>query len=194
VKPFQFLLLVASAALATHAADYSFPAGDAIVKLTVEPLTAYTGTRLAVYSGSKEIPLSAETGFAGTPDHFVGAGALVRYSVESSGRKRRRGVVRERVVLLGQSEGLPARPVYEKTVPLVNGVASDLQLFGYDEDSVAESDRPAAREQAKGMWRHFRQELFLDGGKEPFAVLEWRHTITQIGMNPVPAGTIAARR
>ena len=83
-------------------------------------------------------------------------------------------------MLLGQSEGLGERPVFNKEVKLVNGGASDLQLFGYDEGTVDPSERAAAREQAKGMWRQFRQELFLDSETKPFAVIEWRHTISQI--------------
>lgn len=187
------LALIGLFTLAAHAGEYSFPTRDGVVKLTVDFLPAYTGTRLAVYSGATEIPLSKETGFAATPQRFVGAGALVRYTVAPTGRKSKAKAVRERVVLLGQSEGLPDRPVFHKTVKLVNGVASDLQLFGYDEDALPESDRAAAREQAKGFYRRFRQELFLDDQREPFAVLEWTHKVDQIALT-LPAGPEVAAR
>lgn len=166
-------------ATAAAAAEFAFPAGDAVVRVKVEMLPAYTGTPLVLYADGREIPAAA-LGFEKRPEQFIGAGALVTYSLEFKGRKRKATEVRERVELLGQSEGLPARETFHKTVRFVRGVASDLQLFGYDEGAVAAGERAGLREASRGLWRRFRQELFLDGSETPFAVLEWRHTLTEV--------------
>jgi hypothetical protein len=195
------MILVPALALVSLMAttDFAFSTPNASVQLSVDFLPAFTGStsrRPVLYSGSKEVQLPGPNA-----EMFVGAGALVRYTVEyaaaAGGRKGRgksgRGTVRERVVLLDQSEGLPARADFHKKVPLVNGIASDLQLFGYDEATVVPAERTAARQQAKGLFRRFRQELFLDQETEPFAVLEWTHTITGIRVRQVSGSTNLAR-
>jgi hypothetical protein len=193
------ILVPALALVSLLATDFAFSTPNASVQLSVDFLPAFTGSanrRPVLYSGSKEVQLPGPTA-----ELFVGAGALVRYTVEYSaaagGRKGRgksgRGTVRERVVLLEQSEGLPAREDFHKSVPLVKGIASDLQLFGYDEGTVVPAERTVARQQAKGLFRRFRQELFLDQETEPFAVLEWTHTITEIRVRQVSGGADLAR-
>jgi hypothetical protein len=107
----------------------------------------------------------------GCSERFVGAVALVNYSIRYK-RGAAGGKIRERVVLVEQSAGLPERAPYEKTVPVIAGQASDLQLFGYEADGGAE--------EAGKVWRRFRQELFLNDEDRPFAVLEWLHTLEGI--------------
>ena len=176
----SFPLMLLVTALSASADEYTFPVTDAVITLQVQFPDPYNGQRLAFYSGSKQVCLSAETGFAGCSEHFVGSIALVQYSVQSTGR-RKPGKIREAVHLVGQSEGLPARPMFGKTVKLVNGVASDIQLFGYEEDGrTPEAERVQARAGARQLFRRFRQELFLDGERQPFAVLEWVHTVRGI--------------
>lgn len=195
------MILVPALALVSLMAtnDFAFSTPNASVQLSVDFLPAFDGStsrRPVLYSGSKEIQLPGPNA-----ELFVGAGALVRYTVEYTAapgnrkghRKSGRGTVRERVVLLEQSEGLPAREDFHKTVPLVNGIASDLQLFGYDEATVVPAERTAARQQAKALFRRFRQELFLDQETEPFAVLEWTHTISEIRVRQVSGGANLAR-
>lgn len=172
-------LSVLLTAFSAFSDEYTFPApaGGATVSLQVEFLEPYAGRRLAFYSEGKQVCLSAETGFAGCTERFVGALALVRYSAQSNGKRKPRQI-REVVHLVAQSPELPARAEFHKTVKLVNGVASDVQLFGYEEDDKgSEAERAEARSQARRLFRQFRQELFLDGEPRPFAVLNWVHTV-----------------
>src|ERR1035437_7973429 len=66
------------------------------------------------------------------------------------------------------------------TVKLVNGVGSDLQVFGYDEGPLPPDKRAAERAVARAAWRRYRQELYLDQDRQPFAVVCWHHTTTGI--------------
>ena len=66
------------------------------------------------------------------------------------------------------------------SVSLINGIGSDLQVFGYDEGPLPVSGRAAEREAAKTAWRRYRQELYLDADREPFVVIEWYHTTSRI--------------
>ena len=48
--------------------------------------------------------------------------------------------LREVVKVLSQSEGLDQRPLVIREQPLVWGVGSDIQAFGYDESAAAEPE------------------------------------------------------
>jgi hypothetical protein len=66
------------------------------------------------------------------------------------------------------------------SINLIDGVGSDLQVFGYDETPAPPAVRQAEREAAKAVWRRYRQNLYLDKDRQPFAVVEWLHTTTRI--------------
>src|SRR5262249_46541328 len=115
-------------------------------------------------------------------ERFVGAVAAVTYRIQP----RRRGLpaavrLREVVTGVSQSDDLNERPLYTREQPLIRGLATDIQAFGYDESGVSEPARAAVRaESLQRMWRVYRQELFLNSDSEPFAVVEWKHTLDQI--------------
>jgi hypothetical protein len=89
--------------------------------------------------------------------------------------------MRERVRLIDQEEHLPYRPAFEKTLNLVDGTASDIQLFGYEESTPSHTADPA--------WRYFRQELFLGEDQTPFVILHWKHTVNEITLiDVIPVG------
>ena len=53
--------------------------------------------------------------------------------------------------------------------------------MGYDEDGIPVAERPRMRTEAPArMWRRLRQELYLNGAMQPFAVIEWKHTMDGI--------------
>lgn len=66
------------------------------------------------------------------------------------------------------------------SIKLIDGVGSDLQAFGYDESPAPPAERPAQREAALAVWTRYRQNLYLDKDRQPFAVVEWLHTTTRI--------------
>jgi tetratricopeptide (TPR) repeat protein len=173
------VLLVPLAGLASEAKHFRFEANDRVIIMEVVSLSPFVGSRFSVYTEDQEICLGAEKGACA--ENFVGAAALVRFSV-AVGRSKRQGTgrIRERVVLAERSAGFPDRPAFHKTVALVNGAASDLQLFGYDEGNIAPSERVTARAQARTLWGNFQQELYWNREDRPFAVIQWRHSIEGI--------------
>jgi hypothetical protein len=116
------------------------------------------------------------------PTAFVGAVAAVRFRVSdaSGGRVPLPGSLRERVTVLAQSDVLAPRLPFLQTQRLDKGAASDIQAFGYDEAAVPLAERARLRRESAGWWRRFRQELFVDGDEQPFAWVEWQHTLSAI--------------
>src|SRR5262249_14652047 len=109
-----------------------------------------------------------------------GAMAVVHYTVLDAGDKPRTAEIREHVSVLEQSASLAPREPYTATAKVINGSASDVQLFGYDETPFAVPDRQTERSIWKSLWRIYRQALYLDRQPLPFAILDWRHTISEI--------------
>ena len=127
-------------------------------------------------------------------DNFVGALTVVEFKVTRvADGKPASASIREIVTVVDQSPGLPERPPYSMSISLINGSGSDLQAFGYDEGPLPASGRAAEREAAKTAWRRYRQELYLDAGRQPFAVIEWHHTTARICILRVQAAPKSGR-
>jgi hypothetical protein len=144
----------------------------------------YLGAPLAFYDGDRPKPISlVGDGVPRTyPAHFVGAVATVKLTVRRiDGKLRRNTAIREYVTVTAQSPDLPPLGSFEKTQMLRNGEASDIQVFGYDESDVAESDREAVRKRSKQrLWRVCRQELYLNDATIPFVTITRRYTLDAI--------------
>ena len=174
-------------------AMHQFTAKRHIIQMTVSSSEQYVGRRFTVYTGTKpdgERCLSPD-GFGGRcMERFVGAVVTVRYTAKNrNGRPAKRTRLREHVTLTAQSDGLPERPPFSKTIELENGVGSDVQVFGYDESEMKESERSLMRQSGSTMWRPFRQELYIDEERNPFTIIEWKHMlnrITIVRIQPAP--------
>jgi hypothetical protein len=170
-------MMLLGAHLAAASPDsYGFATGKYTVDMRVRFPAPYEGTRLAVANSSVCF------------DNFVGALAVVEFRVKPAAAS-----MRELVTLVAQSPGLPDRPPYTMTIPLPNGIGTDIQAFGYDEGPAGAIDRAAEREAAKSTWRMYRQELYLDEDTQPFAVIEWHHTTTRIRILRVSSPAITGR-
>ena len=173
--------------------EYAFSTRDHSIEMKIAFLHPYLGQRLSFSSSvdsEKELCFSTSEGMTGPCiERFVGAVAVVRYSVKlANGGKPDLASIRERVTVSAQSAGLPPRPPFSMTQKLVKGIGSDLQVFGYDEGPLKKSDRIRTRKQAQTMWwRLCRQELYIDGEATPFAILEWKHTLTRISIVDIAA-------
>jgi hypothetical protein len=175
---------------------YGFGAGPYAIEMTVVFPEPYAGRPLVVFSSvnpHKPLCYSGDGTLGKCLERFVGAVALVRYSIQrSDGRPPDRIAIRERVTVLSQSRGLPDRPAFTKTIELVHGVGSDLQVFGYDESEVKKSERTRTRLKAsRTLWRLYRQELFMGAEENAFAVVEWKHTLDHITILGTNSPTIA---
>lgn len=84
---------------------------------------------------------------------FRGALAIAQFSVQPAS-----GLLRERLKLLDESEpGLAVRE-FERSITLVQGSGSSVQVFGG----------------VTGQWCVYRQDLFIDDQRAPFAVMLWK--------------------
>jgi hypothetical protein len=156
----------------------------------------YEGKRLVVYRSTdpqNENCLSIEIGASGCTENFVGAVAVILFKINRvADGKPATASIREVVTVVDQSPGLPDRPPFGMSIKLVNGVGSDLQAFGYDESPASPAERPAERERAKAAWRLYRQDLYMDKDRQPFAVVAWLHTTTRIRILRVDAPGVLA--
>jgi hypothetical protein len=165
--------------------EYSFATAAYRIEMRVNSLAPYLGERLVFYSSAdpdRPICPPVDGGTTGEClNQFVGAVALVKYTVKlANGGKPDAAAIRERVTVTAQSPGLLERAPFVMTLPLIEGRGSDIQAFGYDETPLKGPDHARDREQAKASWRLYRQELYIDEEKNPFAVVEWKHTVHRI--------------
>ena len=108
-------------------------------------------------------------------ENFVGSFAIVHFAT------KRVAKLRERVKVIDQEEHMPEQPPFTKSVNVVNGVASDVQLFGHAKGNAGPD--------ANALWLISRQELFLNDERTPFLVLHWRHSVERIILIDVIPGT-----
>ncbi|MCC6365285.1 MAG: hypothetical protein IT165_17360 [Bryobacterales bacterium] len=190
---------------------YEFRIAECSIKMRIMFPPSYEGKRLEVHRSSnpgKAVCVARQTDSqAGTQtgtqtgtqkcvERFVGAIAVVEFAVTRLvNGKPAAGSIREVVTVVDQSPGMPTRPPFEMSVKLIEGLGSDLQAYGYDEDPLPPSERAAEREMAKQTWRRYRQELFLNDDQRPFAVVQWMHTTSAIRVVGVedPAGSLTYR-
>lgn len=176
---------------------YIFKAQDAVVEMLIDFPAAYSGKPLMFYTGpglEQKTCYAREAGSEDCPTRFVGAMAVVKFSVRrANGRSAKSALLREQVTLLAQSPQLPPAAPVSVTAQLVNGIASDIQLFGFDEASLGETERERERRAWKPLWKLYRQELFLDRQSVPFAVIEWRHSVSGISIVSALQGAIARK-
>jgi hypothetical protein len=182
-------LLLSLAEAQQKEVTYGFAGERYVIEMTVAFSDPYLGRRLVFYTSAnpqQELCYSGDRGgsLGRCPERFVGAVATVRFSVRHrNGNPLGQTTIREHVTVVAQSHGLPGRPPFSKTIELANGIGSDLQVFGYDEADVKESDRIRMRHKARQtMWRLYRQTLYVDSEPNPFAIVEWKHTVDRISV------------
>lgn len=166
---------------------YSFATKDYSIEMAITFYEPYLGRPLTFSSGTdpgKELCFSADGGTGRCVEHFVGAVAVVRYSVRvANGETPRVASIREYVTVSAQSSGLPQRAPFSIKQKLVNGIGSDIQAFGYDEAPLKRVSRTRTRKQAQAMlWRLCRQKLYVNEETKPFAIVEWKHTLNRISI------------
>jgi hypothetical protein len=174
-------------------AFYEFSTAKYTIQMRISFPPPYEGDRLELYQSAhpgKAVCISIQVEASRCTERFFGAVAVVAFSViRSANGKSAAGSVRELATLVQQSPGLPERPPFAMSIRLIDGLGSDLQAFGYDETPLPQADRAAERKAAKGAWRRCRQELYMDRDPQPFAVVEWLHTTSQIRLLSVDAGS-----
>ncbi len=183
----QIYALLSLAAPPPREVTYGFATSDYIIEMRIRSLRPSSGWRLAFYSSLEPAKEVCYSGDERAPDQcvqrFVGAAAIVTFVVKLPGGGLVDGAaIREHVAVLSQSCGLSPRAPFSKTQALVNGTATDLQVFGYDEAAVNKADRRRRRAHMRAQWMLFRQKLYIDGDEKPFAIVEWKHMLHRISI------------
>ena len=117
---------------------------------------------------------------------FCGSLALAKYEVKSIDRRRPvYGSLTESVRVIDKDSSAPDRGPYRRTIALIAGQATDLQVFGMQRapgsQQVDSANDPA--------WSLLRQELLWDAEPNPFLVIHWKHTLPAIRLLDVaPVG------
>ena len=118
---------------------------------------------------------------------FVGSLAIARYEVRSHSKHRQVSTLREYVRNIDRDERLEPRPPFHRKVELHQGVASDIQAFGYKDSGF--SPMPATLPDSASPWYYFRQDLYLEADSAPFLIIHWKHALSAIRMlDIIPAG------
>lgn len=165
----------------------SFSTENFVVTMKVSFLPPFRGRRLAFYQSPQLTRAACFTSDGAETtqcaEGFVGAVAIALYSVQlANGRPPREFLLRERVTVTAQHPALPVREPFDRTIALVDGLGSDLQVFGFNERELPRDARTKARREAERLWRIYRQELYANQQEAPFAVIEWKHTIRSIAI------------
>jgi hypothetical protein len=117
--------------------------------------------------------------------NFTGSIAIARYKLHAAASPKSM-VIREQVRTIDHDSRLATRPPFERTIELQQGVASDIQAFGYQ---TAKSPEPAAdHSTSPDPWCLLRQDLYFNGEKSPFLVVHWKHSLSAIRLLDVIPG------
>lgn len=111
-------------------------------------------------------------------ENFSGSLAVARYQVKSRFAKHNLTVLKEHVRTIDQDNRLNARAPFERLIQLRQGVASDIQAFGYEVKRSA--GRANIDPEHYSPWCLLRQDLYLDGQSSPFLVVHWKHALDAI--------------
>ncbi len=166
---------------------YGFATRQYMIEMRVSFPDPYSGRRLAFHSTlepEKQICPAIDGIPSACIDRFVGAVAAVKYSVKfPDGAIPGKVAIREHVTVTAQSPGIAGRSPFSMTQLLIEGIGSDIQVFGYDEALLRQDDHAQPRKQRLAQWwRLYRQELYVDQETEPFAIVEWKHTLNRISI------------
>jgi hypothetical protein len=169
---------------------YTFAIAGSEARMTVAYYDRYsaTGFRFQELLAGRNFCLSA----AGDEDRqclpaFFGSLAVACYRFAPGPNLRGIRAIREHVQTIDRDTRLAHRPAFDRTIELIEGVASDIQAFGYETDPPA-SSASSRLPDAGGPWVYFRQELYFAGRSMPFLIVHWRHAFGGIRILDVIPG------
>ena len=126
---------------------------------------------------------------------FAGSLAVVCYRFQAHAGLSGLTGLRECVRTIDHDTRIDDRPPFERIIEVRQGMASDIQAFGYASGPPASSASGRLPE-AGGPWYYFRQDLYFAGGLTPFVTVHWRHAFGAIRIvDVIPGdGTSAVKR
>lgn len=120
-------------------------------------------------------------------ESFAGSLAVVCYRFQPAAGLSGLTGLQECVRTIDHDTRISDRPLFERTIQLRKGMASDIQAFGYPADPPA-SSASARLPEGGGPWYYFRQDLSFAGRKTPFLIIHWRHAFGAIRIIDVIPG------
>lgn len=167
---------------------YRFSAGDCDIRMAVEFFDNYSAKgfwfkeqmaqRRFCLSGSGQQNRNCLS-------NFIGAIAIARYHITSRSKPPAALALREHVRTIDQDSRLVTRAPFDRTIELQDGVASDIQAFGYQPDNSPQTNDEA---EPHGPWCLLRQDLYLQAEESIFLVIHWKHTLNAIRLFDVIPG------
>jgi hypothetical protein len=109
--------------------------------------------------------------------NFIGSIAVARYRILSTNTSEPSMSLREYVRSIDHSDSIATRPPFERVIQLQRGLASDIQVFGYEKSSARDGSQDAGPDKT---WCLLRQDLYLKNQVNPFLVVHWKHTLSAI--------------
>jgi len=185
------------AGVSNHEAVYDFTTEFCEVRMNVVFYDRYSsrGFSFREASARERFCLSA----SGEEDHkcstnFIGSLAVAHYEFQPRTGLLTPGNLRERVLTIDQDRRLNVRPPCNRVVELRQGLASDIQAFGYETSPPFSS--PSARlPENGGPWYYFRQDLYFADRSRPFLIVHWKHGFGAIRiLDVIPGDTTSAIR
>jgi hypothetical protein len=165
---------------------YRFRAAGCDVRMSVEFYDRYASSGFWFDERRTDrsfcLSASGETGRAGVAGlpavacvkNFHGSLAIARYHIRPHAK------LREQVRTIDRDGRLSERPPFERTLRVVDGVVSDIQAFGYEDNGPAD--------QGPEPWCFLRQDLYFDERQSPFLTIHWKHTLSAIRLLDVIPG------
>ncbi|HTU44193.1 MAG TPA: hypothetical protein VMF91_03990 [Bryobacteraceae bacterium] len=177
------------AATASHQTEFKVSTPEFAMEVDIQ---FYDGVRQAprFYTNSEgkgPICLSVEGRPCGKTEteNWIGSYAIVHFKLLRQAAGSNASKLRERVRVIDQDADLPDRPPFESAIPIGDRTASDIELYGYSEDSAGKEAQDGDR-----TWRFLRQELFYGSQERPFLILHWKHTVESIRLiDAIPVGS-----
>jgi hypothetical protein len=125
---------------------------------------------------------------------FAGSVAIARYRFRPRSGCLSVESLREHVCTIDRDTRLDDRPPFDRVIELRQGLASDIQAFGY-QAAPSVTSASARLPESGGPWYYFRQELYFAGRTVPFLIVHWRHAFGAIRiLDVIPgAGTSSVR-
>jgi hypothetical protein len=116
---------------------------------------------------------------------FSGSMAIAFYHFRSRLRSQMPLNLRERVITIDHDSRMNPRPPFERALPIEREVVSDIQAFGYNQDSPEEAASDAT---SLALWCLLRQDLYFNNQTAPFLIVHWKHTLDFINLVDVIPG------
>jgi hypothetical protein len=167
---------------------YHFAAGSCDLRLSVEFFDNYSSNGFWFKDQTANrrfcIAINGDENHDCLPG-FIGSLAIARYHLQPRGKSFEAFSLTEHVRTIDEDNRVTRRPPFERTIEFRDGIASDIQAFGYDTAAAQAARQPGM---PKNPWCLLRQDLYLEEKDSPALVIHWKHSLSAIRLLDVIPG------